>query len=392
MPTNATSGNFQPIIKSQFFEDHNKDISFFYTGKNNVLGRNYADSVIANTRNANYIRIGRISFDSTLQPNDENIIHEEFILRIENYIASQYKVNDVSVKIAGHTIGKRPDKTKFKCVITPELEYDSIPDIHITEESTSEGYIIGIWLNTSGAKRVFVKQINSHARNSYPVDDEYIDSKYYMYLLKNSEMVYDVDTTNVSINVTRNEFTRGVNIFSEIDLRLRNLEAIRYPDYRFAYINTDSSWTPTYSGSDSKTFQRIPLVNADYGLANSSPFLRVEIGMTKGLLVLEEGLYQVQYTCGISNKAAMEDCVIETCLTKNGFVLPGTSITRRLIGNDPLNTDMYRNEWGMGSGSVLLHLTTSDIVRLEFKFIGDGIGGVTNNGSKILVTKMLQIE
>lgn len=390
MPNDTNS--LQPMIKSQFFEDHNKDISFFYTGKNNVLGRDYSDGIIANTRNASYIRIGRISFDKTLQPNDENIVQEEFILRMENYISSQYKTEDVTVKIAGHIIGKRVNRTKFKCIITPGLEYDSVPDIHVTEELTSEGYIIGIWLNTTGTKRVFVKKINSNARNSYPVDDEYIDSKYYMYFLKNSDMVYDVDTTNILANITRNEFIRGVNIYDGIDLRLNRLEAIQYPDFKFAYINTDSSWVPVYSGNQSKSYQRIPLVNADYGLASSNPFLRIETATTKGFLVLDEGLYQIQYTCGISADMAMEDNVVETCLTLDGTPIPGTSITRKLIGsNDITKGNIYNNPYGMGSGTVLLHLRTTNIIRLEFKFLEGYKGGIKNNGSKILVTKLLQM-
>lgn len=383
MPNDANS--MQPMIKSQFFEDHNKDISFFYTGKNNVLGRDYADSVIANKRNASYIRIGRISFDKTLQPTDENIIHEEFKLRIENYVASQYKANDVTVKLVGHAIGKRVNKTKFRCVVTPELEYDSIPDIYITEELTSEGYIVGIWLNTTGVKRVFVKKIYSHARNSYPVDDEYIDSKYYTYFLKNYDMVYDVDTTNVITNITRNEFTRGCNIFDGIDLRLNKLEVVKYPDFKFAYINTDSSWVPVYEGNQSRLYQRIPLVNADYGLSLSDPFLRIEVGVTKGFAVLEDGLYQVQYTCGISADRAIDDNVVETCLTMNGSLIQGTSITRKLIGS------IYGNPYGIGSGTVMLYLHRSDIIRMEFRFIEGFNSGIRNNGSKILVTKMLQM-
>ena len=52
-----------PIVKSQFWEDHEKNISFFFTGKGNVIGRDYADAVIANTRNAHYIRFANVSYD-----------------------------------------------------------------------------------------------------------------------------------------------------------------------------------------------------------------------------------------------------------------------------------------------------------------------------------------
>lgn len=385
MPTDP-NGNFQPNIKSQFFEDHNKDISFFYTGKNNVLGRDYADSVIANTRNASYIRIGTISFDTTLQSTNENIIHEEFLLRIENYISSQYMANEVSVNIAGHVIGKRPNKTKFKCIITPEIEYLDIPEIMITEELTSNGYIIGIWLYTSGVKRIYITKLYSHARNSYPVNDEYIDSKYYIEFLKNSDMVYNVDTTNVKADITTNQFSIGTNIYATIDARLSKLESIKYPDIRFACVDTDSSWTPNTGAYASNHYQSIPIVDVDYSLSQSAPFLQIrDYAESVGLHVLEDGLYQIQYTWGICTASIIKNSDIEISLFKNNDAIPGTTIIKDSSNNQYLDTS------GFSSAVTTLYLTSDDKIELKLKLISEFIGGIINKGSKIFITKLVQM-
>lgn len=377
-----------PKIKSQFYEDHKKDISFFYTGKANVIGRDYADAVITNTRNAHYIRIATISYDSTIQPTDENIVNEEFLIRYENQVTSQYVANEATIKLVSHIVGKRVDRDRFKCILTPELEYLSIPEIRITEELTADGYIIGVWMHTEGIKRIYLTRIHSHARNSYPLNSEYIDSKYYINLLENSEIQYDVDTTNLLNTVSRNQIGTGVNIYSTIDRRLTNLEAIRYPDIRFCTVSSDSSWTPEVTGSISREYQRIPMVNVNYGMSLSTPFVNLQVGAVKGFSVNSEGLYQVQYTNDITTLSAVEDSVAETALFKNNDIVPGTSMIRKLKGD---YGDNYMNDTGAASSTALLHLTTTDIVRLQFKFIHGFDDGVINRGCKVQVTKLLQI-
>lgn len=377
-----------PIIKSQFFEDHNKDISFFYTGKGNVIGRDYADSVIANTRNAHYIRIATITYDETIQSTEENIINEEFLVRIENYISSQYLSNEITIKLTGHVVGKRVDKNNFKCIISPEFDYLDIPRIFITEERTVEENKIGIWLHTEGVKRIYLYKLYSHARNSYPLNTEYIDSKYYIEFLNNSDMTYNVDTSNDIVTITRNQFCAGINYYYMIDRRLSNLEAIRYPNIKFATINTDSSWTPITTGSSAVEYQKIPLINADYGLALSDSFLRVVTGTNHSFMVLEAGLYQVQFISGIITRSSIEDCNVELSIFKNDDIVNCTTMQFKLKADNGIH---YTNPIGISSGTALLNLTETDLVKLQFKFIGYAVDGVTNDGTKILVTKLLNI-
>lgn len=375
-----------PTVKSQFWEDHNKDISFFYTGKANVIGRDYADAVISNTRNAHYIRFATITYDESLQSTEENIVNEELLLRVENYVGSQYVANEATIKLVGHIVGKRVDKNKFKCVIAPEIEYMDIPEIMITEEINSNGNKIGLWLHTEGIKRIYTTKIYSHARNSYPLNTEYIDSKYYINLLSNDDMVYNVDTTNLSADVARNQFLSGVNIYSGIDRRLTKLESIKYPDIKFASISTDTSWVPQTTGNSAVSYQRIPLVNADYSTALSTSFIRIQGASTNGFMVTEPGLYSVQFTSGLNTRSAITDSNVELSLFKNDDRVACSTMQFKLKADNGVH---YTNPIGIGSGVALLSLSTSDIVRLQFRFLEGANNGVVNDGCQILVTKLL---
>lgn len=377
-----------PKIIDQYYEDHNADIRFFYTGKQNVVGRDYADSVIINRRNAHYIRIATISYDTSLQSIEENIVNEELMVRIENSVGSQYLANQFRINLVGHIVGRRVDKNKFKCIVTPDVEYLDFPKIFVTEELSTEGNRIGIWMHTEGIKVIYLSKIYSHARNSVPMNTEYYDSKYYIYLLQDEEMVYDVDTTNILGVVTRNQFLAGINIYDSINKRLNKLENIKYPDIQYAAVSTDMSWTPVTEGATGRGYQRIPVASADYGISISDPFIRILTGETKGFAVSEKGLYQIQIVSGLNTRSATEDSDVELSLFKNSEKITSSEIQLKLKADKGV---AYTNPIGISGINTLLQLNTSDVMRLQMKFLSTPKNGVVNDGCKLAITKLLQI-
>lgn len=376
------------LIKNQFFEDHLKNISFFYTGKSNVIGADYADSVISNSRNAHYIRIATVEYDETLQSTEETIVNEQFKLRIENQVVSQYLCNDVLVQITGHIAGKRVSKNKFKCIVTPEIEYMAVPEIFITEEVESDQYRLGIWLNTQGVKRIYIKRIFGSDRNCVPMNEPYIDSRYYFNILKNEDLVYDVDSTNILSTITRVQFASGVNIYHTVDARLNALEAIKYPDIRFSIINTDASWVPEVEGDAAIGYQKMPLSNVDAGTAMSTSFVSLQAGAVKGFTVSEDGLYLLQIVSGLNTMSAIEDNNIELSLFKNSDIIQGTTLKYKLKADDGVH---FTNPVGIGGAFTLVNLLATDIVRIQFKFLTTGYSGIVNESTKIQIMKLMQI-
>lgn len=376
------------LIKNQFFEDHLKNISFFYTGKSNVIGADYADSVISNSRNAHYIRIATVEYDETLQSTEETIVNEQFKLRIENQVVSQYLCNDVLVQITGHIAGKRVSKNKFKCIVTPEIEYMTVPEIFITEEVESDQYRLGIWLNTQGVKRIYIKRIFGSDRNCVPMNEPYIDSRYYFNILKNEDLVYDVDSTNILSTITRVQFASGVNIYHTVDARLNALEAIKYPDIRFSIINTDASWVPEVEGDAAIGYQKMPLSNVDAGTAMSTSFVSLQAGAVKGFTVSEDGLYLLQIVSGLNTMSAIEDNNIELSLFKNSDIIQGTTLKYKLKADDGVH---FTNPVGIGGAFTLVNLLATDIVRIQFKFLTTGYSGIVNESTKIQIMKLMQI-
>lgn len=381
-----------PQIKETFFEDHKGDISFFYNGKNNVIGLQYPDAVITNAANHNYIKIAMIDYDESLQYSEENVIDETFALRIENNKAAQYAANSVNVKLLGHVTGKRVTKEKFKCIITPELEYLGVPELIITEEPYTspdniQCYRVCVWLNSTNIKRIYTSKVLSHARNTVPVNAPYIDSRYYFYLMDNDTIVPDVDTADVESVVKRYQFTTGISIYKPIDTRLTSLEGIRYPDIKSTVVNYDTTWVPDTDGTDAVNYQLLPPVNSNYGLSLSNSFIKLHGGSTKGISVTEAGLYMFQIASGMDTMSATEDSDIELSLQKNSEYIHDGSLQYKLIADKGSH---YVNPIGFVGGSVVLNLTTSDIIRLRYKALTTPRLGVMNRGTKLYVTKLIQ--
>lgn len=369
-------------VKNQFFEDHLKNISFFYTGRANVIGMNYADTVIKNSRNVNYIKIATISFDETLQSSEENIINEVFVINTDNNVNAQYNSNIATVKITAHTSGKRITKDKFKCVITPELEYDNMPELRFTNEMDDTTYKVGIWLKTTGIKNIYLYKIYSNARNAVPLNTQYIDSKYYFNFTQNDDVIIDLDTCNVVGTLEAKQFYIAENSYKSIMDRLDRLESIKYPDVRFCTINTDIGWVPESDGVQSTQYQKVQLSNIDYSTSLSDSFVKLE-STIKGFTVKESGLYLIQIINGLTSLSAIKDNRVELILSKNSEYLNDTSMKFTIYGNNvPNNT-------GFSNGFILINLKASDIIRLNFKFLNEPNGGIINNLCKIQLLKLM---
>lgn len=379
-------------VIDSFFEDHEGDIQFFYTGRKNVIGLAYPDAVISNSRNYKYTKIGVITFDETLQSSEEFIINEIFSLVIENSIASQYVANHVSVKLLGHVTGKRVSKDRFKCVVTPEIEYMDIPDIYITEEefrtvNNYNSFRLNIWINSSNVKKIYTTKIHSHSRNSVPLNSEYVDCRYYFDLLSNEDVVHDLDTTNILEEITRKQFASGISIYKHVDSRLSAIEAIRYPDIKFGYVNYEPSWVPNIDGSEARNYQKVPPISSDYGASLSNQFLKIQFGNVKGVSVTEKGLYLVQMISGLNTMAAIQDSDVELSLFKNTDIL--TTLKYRLYADN--GTTRYMNPSGIGTSMMLVSLETKDILSVQFKFLSEPATGIINSGVKLQILKLIQI-
>ena len=264
----------------------------------------------------------------------------------------------------------------------------AVPEIFITEEVESDQYRLGIWLNTQTVKRIYIKRTFGSDRNSVPMNEPYIDSRYYFNILRNEDLVYDVDTTNILSTITRNQFASGVNIYHGIDSRLNALESIIYPDIRFSIINTDASWVPSVQGDAAIGYQKIPLSNIDAGTAMSTSFVKIQSGAVKGFTVLENGLYLIQIVSGLNTMSAIEDNDVELSLFKNDELIQGTSLKYKLRADNGIR---FTNPVGLGGSFTLVNLSSSDIVRIQFKFLSAAHNGVINESTKIQIMKLMQI-
>ena len=384
----SASADGERMIFNGFEEDWQANILFRYTGKANVLGLNHPDSYFSNDRTGKYLRFATISYDSTAQPTDQTVVDEEFNVSLTNKENSQYLAESYSIHLKAHIVGKRVSKNKCKCIITPHMDYLSVPEVYVTEEVEGDQYRLGLWIRSEFARLIHVFKGVSKANNYTPLNVSYSTSGYYVNIPTNEDIVYGVDVIDESATIIEKQVCRGISIYDAVDKRFQKLEAIKYPDIKAATINTDMAWVPETEGESGAGYQRIPLSNADYGTSLSDTFIRIEAGTTKGFTVSEDGLYLLQIVSRFNTKSAIEDIDIELSLFKDDEQINASVMVMKLKAD---NGVLHTNPIGIGGAQVLVNLKSTNIVRLQMKFLNGAENGVINEGTTIQIMKIITI-
>jgi hypothetical protein len=372
-------------IRNIFHEDHNCNIDFFYTGKSNIIGLTHPDCSLLNAQNHSYIRIGLIEYEQSLLDTDEITINEEMTIVEE----LETKDSDIEalvnkVHIYGIVKGKNANTNTFRCVCTPILSDSGTVKILLTQESVmTEGvstYGLGIWLKTQNYHKIYVSSDNSHSRESCPLNEEHLDSKYYISFLKNSEIESNVNTTNVYSQLSNKAICSSTNIYSSILRRLNSLESLSLPQIRYCYITYDEGFIPDYTENKAKLYQVIAPAAEQYSLTSSQKFT-VFNSDKESISINEAGIYMIQLSSDIQcADSATKNADIELSLFIDDIrVVPCTM--KKTITKDSKN---------LFSGNIaMVELTPSNKLYLKFKF-GDNIGdAIVNNETCLSLTRIL---
>lgn len=373
------------LIRNIFHEDHDCNIDFFYTGKSNVLGLTHPDCSLLNDKNYYYIRIGLITYEESLLSTDEITINEEFTVAEETETsedAANSKIN--KVQIYGVVRGGRALPNTFRCLCTPILGDSEVIDIHLTEDQIiTDGvsrYALGIWLNTKDMYKIYVSSDVSHSRESAPLNEEHLDSKYYLSYLKNSEIESSTNTTNVFSQISNRRFCVGKNINADVLKRLDNLEAVALPKFQYCYVTYDEGFTPVYAGDESKNYQVIAPSGFQYSLMNCQSFTKFNTDR-ESLSVTENGTYVIQLSSGITGgNGITEKSDVEISVFVDDTKVPMATIKKTITGD---STDIC------GGNMAVVDLTTNSKIRVKMKF-GNNIGdSVVNEGTYLSILRIL---
>lgn len=366
-------------VRHIFHEDHEETIDFFFNGKDDVIGLRHPDASLLNTSNHYYIRIGLIEYEESLLSTDEITIDEELLIaeEVESSTSANSGVVN-SVHIHGIVKGKRAVKNTFRCICNPLLSDSGSMNIAVTEDSiTVDGvssYCLGIWLETKDFYKIFVTSTNSISRYSMPIDGEFLDSKYYLTLLQNSEIETNVNTTNVYSQISTRRVCNGVNIYTGIHDRLTVLENTAMPRFQACYVSYDEGFTPQYSNSVG--YQVIAPSAFQYTFMNTTNFTTFNSDR-QSISVLEAGTYILQLSSNLVSDATAD---IEVCVYLDDTKLPTTVIKKCLSKSA---------DESFTSNQIVLDLTTSSKIRVKFKFGNRVSTSITNNGTYLSVLRIL---
>lgn len=362
-------------IINTFFQDYLARSYFFYTGKTNVLGIQHPDSSILNDNDYKYTRIGVITYDLA-DDTSETCVDEALTIALENGTSEGYENSIINrVHIFGIVKGNRVVKSTFKCTCEPVFADTSVLEIYLTEETILvdgfSKYCLGIWVKTEGCKKIFITMDNSHSINTNPLNEYSFSSNYELSLLKEDTKEGDTTMTDLDTYVQTASFCTGENIFSSIHDRLAALESQTAYNFSYATVSYDVGFTPITVGNSALYPQIITPSNISYG-SGISPFISLN---TSGqyFTVKEAGSYILQLNSKFSGPTGKIRI----------------SITNNIDTIAELEYDPSYSISSLTTPLVVLNLDSSNLIRVRFTFVDSAINGVVNEGTTMMVMRLL---
>lgn len=351
----------QKIINS-FFENDNRDIIFFYCGKNSVLGLAQPDHYTKNSSAHAYARIAFLTLSDISDDGTVIYINETLgVNLITPELGTMDDIKSFKVHVEGFGKANRIVKSSVRCTVHNDNITEPIQNInvYVTEEyylnsDNEKIYGIGIWVETAGVEYILVNVENSLAVNHTPLDNEhfptYYEAEYLNQITKNA----DVNLVNVKDGITNNLICIGMPVNEKNDTRLAALEEkTKYFPFGFVqnHIWYDTVYTPSVAGTEEiilptsvrgDTLERIVKLDT----------------LNKCFSVIKDGVYMLQLKNGFYLNTG--ESGLDLIPYKNSDRLKEMGLSTYLTSKDD---GVIKNLFS--SQTISLRLTTSDKIYLK---------------------------
>lgn len=368
-------------ISHSFFEDDEKNIIFFYSGRDTVLGLSHPDYII---KNNDHFKYARIAF---LKPanfgNSGTMAYLEEKLSIDIFTPEENKMNiakSADIVIGALAKNGRILKNTVYCTVHNDYAHDINKQIkvYITEEfDRSKGYGLGVWIDTEADSYILTTVVKSYSANACPIDTEHFSAGYEAEYLNTIELHTDVNITNSLDIITANQIIVAAMYNDDNNARLTALEEkTQYMPFGFVQntvvydniykphnANTDEIITPTsIRGVDTDRIIKLDPAN-------------------RAFTVLKEGAYQIQIKNGLYVTSGETD--VSLSLFNESTELADSKMNIHLFARNNKPVKM-----GYSSNSVMLHLYPGDKIYLKANW--DSIDNLTvDNETVVSITAMM---
>ena len=372
-------------ISHSFFEDDEKNIIFFYSGRDTVLGLSHPDYI---TKNNDHFKYARVAF---LKPSDlgnsSTIVYLEEKLSIDAFTPEENKMNiakSADIVIGALAKNGRVLKNTVYCTVHNDYAHDANRQIkvYITEDSyvDSDGnkkYGLGIWFDIEEDSYLLTTVVKSYSANACPIDTEHFSSGYEAEYLNTTELHTDINITNSLDIITANQIIVAAMYNDNNNARLTALEE-KTQYMPFGFVQNTVVYDNIYKPHDANTDEIITPTSIRG--VDTDRIIKLDPA-NRAFTVLQEGAYQLQIKNGLYLTTGETD--VSLSLYNESAQLADSKMNIHLFtrNNKPV-------KMGYSSNSVMLHLYPGDKIYLKANW--DNIDNLTvDNETVVSVTAMM---
>lgn len=353
-------------VYRSYWEDHEGNYTFFYTGKNSVLGRSHPEYVYKNDDKYKFARVAFYDLEDTGDDTTFTYINETLSVIMMAGIESDLhadKMASVQIHVESKAIGGRiiPDTTT--CTVTNYNIKLNDASIIITEDSylvdSETRYGLGVWIGCSDMLYVLTTSTMSLASNSIPLDCDFYPATYRAIYLTNDTKENDINVTNIEEFLLNRSVVDPFNTKYFIEDRVAALEE-KVKNEPHQYIQNTVQYNPNYV----PTKERIE--EAIQGATVRGPVLDRIIALDpvdKSFHVLKDGIYALQLKNGLY--LVQGESRVDLTVYKNDNAIKEMNMSSYIKSNPPGMDDngkVLKNTYS--SQVYITPLKTTDKIKL----------------------------
>lgn len=249
-------------VKNAFFEDDEKNIFFYYTGKDSIMGLQHPDCIFRNEDKYTY---ARVAFCKYAELGDDAVYsHIDEVLEVTTFTSTTdvaqvqnsqcFQVHVQASGKAGKTV-----RNMVRCSVTDLNVMDGLktdPEVIISEDTYTEKgvtkYGLGVWVNISGQRYVLTRVIKSISANLSPLDNDSYPSSYTSEYLSDDNANPDVNVIKVVDFLNSRKIVEATPSLNYVKQRLDELEK-KNADEPHQYLQNSVVYDPAYIPKKAKT-------------------------------------------------------------------------------------------------------------------------------------------